>query len=362
MSPIDERVRGAVARVTAWMADHGAEVIVQNLAEGADDEAIARVEAAIGAPVPAALAALWRLHDGQLEEMNGFVEHYDLCSTDGALGAREDALAAIGFARESPSWWARSGGTDAELASDAWLPFAARDSDTLAVEARSGRVFRVDHDDSPAFLALSFEAWLEAYAARVEGDDYAVEEGFGEAYLALRDRAAERRAAEVAERRDAHERMRRSVPLGEQMAAAVAKGDPERAAEVIEDARAAGDEALAAAVARLFEGAADPRFVAAALRTSLRAVRLDAPAWARVAIGGALLGNNAIRDVALGRAKGLSMEALGAIARRLDGAPARDRAGIEAVIEALRASAPPDATKDERGFFARLFGGKKPGA
>ena len=106
---------------------------------------------------------------------------------------REDAA---NLCSANASWWARSGGTDEELASDHWIPFAGRDSDLLAVHGVSGRVFACPHDDNFEVIADSFAAWLDAYAARVEADDYVVEEGFGDYYLATRDRAAEARQAD----------------------------------------------------------------------------------------------------------------------------------------------------------------------
>jgi cell wall assembly regulator SMI1 len=93
------------------MNDHGAPLLVANLAPGASPEAIAEGEAGFGVVLPPDLRELWALHDGQIEEGNGFVESYNLLSLKWALAQQETVLMCIEFARESPQWWKDSGGT-----------------------------------------------------------------------------------------------------------------------------------------------------------------------------------------------------------------------------------------------------------
>jgi len=183
-----EGIRLAIERISRWMNEHGAPLLVENLAPAASAERLAEAEAEFGMAFPSDLRAMWSLHDGQREEGNGFIEAYNLLSVQWALAERETVLMGIEFARESPDWWEDSGGTTEELHSNQWLPFAAQDSDSLVVHGLTGRVFQCDHDDSPKLLAPSLGEWFLRYADRVEANDYAVEEGFGDYYLSLRDR------------------------------------------------------------------------------------------------------------------------------------------------------------------------------
>lgn len=298
-----EGLRSAVARIRAWMVAHDAPLLSENLAGGASDEQLAQVEAKLGAPLPDDLRDLWRLHDGQRTWGNGFVESYDLLSTVRALDEHETLLAGLAFARANASWWEPSGGTAEELASDCWIPFAGRDSDLLAVHGISGRVFACPHDDSFRVIAGSLGEWLDAYAARVEADDYEVEEGFGDYYLAERDREAERWDQERAAREAAKAQMRSTTPLLEQLRTALAARDEERCTEVVADALATGDAAVQRRVIDvLFTEMREARFLAGALRTLLNKVTLSADRWDKIAEGGAALGNNAVRDVARSRA------------------------------------------------------------
>lgn len=298
-------IRDAITRICAWMVAHDASLLAENLADGASPEEVARAEAQLGAPLPDDLRQLWLLHDGQEEWGNGFVESHDLLSIAQAQGERSTLHAGLAFARANASWWARSGGTAEELASDHWIPFAGRDSDLLAVHGVSGRVFACPHDDNFAVIADSFAAWLDAYAARVEADDYVVEEGFGDYYLATRDRAAEARQAERAAQEAAKAEMRRTTPLLEQLRAALAAHDEGRCTEVVGDAIGDGDgdaDVTGAILDLLFAEARDSRFLAATLRTLLNKVTLTAKRWDEIAAGGEALGNNAIRNLARARA------------------------------------------------------------
>jgi hypothetical protein len=333
-----DRIRAAFERISRWMNGHGAPLLVENLAPGATPERLAQAETDFGVALPPDLRALWSLHDGQREEGNGFIEAYNLLSVPWAIAQQETVLLCIEFARESPELWADSGGTMEELESDHWLPFAAQDSDSLVVHGVTGRVFRCDHDDSPKLLAPSLGQWLDAYAGRVEADDYEVSDGFGDYYLELRDREAELREQEHARRQAEHERMRRETPLSEQLRKAIADRDERRGSEVLRDLLDRGDgDAFTSAVTLLFAGDLDARFVAGALRPLLSAVTLTPDQWVEVAIGGALLGNNAIRDVALARAAGLSAARLRRLERAAAAASPDERDALEGVLQGLRA-------------------------
>ncbi len=236
-----------------------------------------------------------------------------------------------------------------ELASDHWLPFAGMDSDALVVHGVTGRVFECNHDDTPMLVAPSLLSWLEEYASSLEADDYALEPGFGGMYLAKRDREAERREQERAEKQAAHDRYRQQTPLHDQFREALAALDEDRCVEVLEDALARNEkDAFHAAVAMLFSAGPEPTFVAAALRPHLSFVDLTPDQWVDVAVGGVLLENNAIRRVAESGCKGASADRLNRLAETVRQAPERRRRDLEALYQKLR---------DERpgGWIARLL-------
>jgi cell wall assembly regulator SMI1 len=358
-----EGIRLSFERISRWMSSHGAPLLVENLADGATPERLANAEAELGWALPSDLRGLWSLHDGQREEGNGFIEAYNLLSVKRAIAEQETVLIGIEYAREEPAWWKDSGGTTEELDSNHWLPFAAQDSDALVVHGVTGRVFRCDHDDSPKLLAPSLGEWLEQYAERVETDDYAVEEGFGDYFLSLRDREAERREQERAQREREHERMRRETPLLDQFRAAIAQKDEDRCIEVLKDALERDDkDAFSAAVRLLFAGDLETKFVAAALRPVLKAVTLEPDQWVDVVVGGALLGNNAVRDIGLSHAAGFSQTRLKRLAKAAAAASPGERAALNNVLQKLwamkQSDAPPPPDGHTGNWFSRFF--KKP--
>jgi cell wall assembly regulator SMI1 len=359
------RIQAALERISRWMNAHGAPLLVENLAPGAAAEQLAQAEAEFEVAVPGDLRALWSLHNGQREEGNGFIEAYNLLSLQWAVAQQETVLMCIEFARESPDKWHMTGGTVEELRSDHWLPFAAQESDSLVVHGVTGRVFVCAHDDAPRLLAPSLAEWLERYASRVAADDYAVEEGFGDYYLELRDREAERRKQDRKEREAEHERFRRETPLLDQFRKALAKKDEERCVEVLKDALDREDtEAFHAAVALLFRSKPKPEFAAGALRPVLSAVVLDPDQWVDVAIGGASRGNNAIRDVAISRCGGASVDRLKQLERAVTAAAEPEHKLLEDVLQRVRANLPGDtaaqADSPPGNWLSRLFGKRPP--
>jgi len=304
MTP-EESLAEAFEQIKAWMANHGAELLVQNLAPGASAERLRDAEAELGFSLGRELRALWSLHEGQHEEMNGFVEAFDLFTIEEALSGRDFVMYALAFLRENPRTVQESGLTQDEFLSDAWLPFAGRDADGLAVNTVSGRVFKILHDDSPPLRlhAASLVAWATQYASRVVADDYRVEEGFGDYYLELRDREAERRHEERS-RFERGERQRKAkMSVKELLEEAVSRNKEDAAQEVLERAEQTSQTALTEAIALLFAAGASPAFIAGTLRPRLNRLTLSAAEWKVVAKGGARMGNNAIRDIALARSR-----------------------------------------------------------
>lgn len=290
--------RDPFKRVRFWMYENGAELLAENLAPGADEAALDACEKRMGFPLGADLRALWAVHDGQHEEGNGFYESYDLLSSKQA--DPEDVRTFLPFLREdaSNSGVQQSGLTAAELASDSWIRIVGRDADGVAVNAESGRVFDICHDDFPAlkYGAPSLLAWLTAYADRVEADDYTVAEGFGDFYLEERDRQAEAREAA----REAEQKRRSEMPSLELLELAIEKSNDGIALQAFE--KTEGAERLAFLEA-LFE-CAPAAFATATLRPKLNELTLSQSQWFIIGEGAKVLGNNALVALADKKIKG----------------------------------------------------------
>lgn len=295
----------AFARILGWMRQkRRARKIVANLAPGATPAQLDAAETELGFPLGAELRALWSVHAGQLEELDGFVESYDLLPIDRAIAATHFLQGLIAAMRGMPRCVPESGLTAEELASTTWVTFAARDHDGLAVNTTSGRVFEIAHDDAPPLYlaAPSLVAWFTGYAARVVADDYRLEEGFGDFYLELRDREAEAREKESARLAREEKKRRAKLPPRTLLQEAIADDDPWQAQSIIEDALGSKKIDLGELIALLFEKAS-PTFLADSLRTTMYKLTLTPAQWLIVAEGGKRLGNNAVHQVALARSK-----------------------------------------------------------
>jgi cell wall assembly regulator SMI1 len=230
-----QRLTAALERIKLWMVENKAKRLVKNLAPGAADEALAKAEAQLGFPLSAELRALWSLHGGQKEEGNSFFEHRDFLDLQRALGERDHLELSVQHLRENADERAAAKIDEAELRSDHWVPFAAQDSDQLAVCTDSGRVFQCDADSPPLKLfAGSLSQYAEEYAARLEAGDYRVENDGGMCSLELRDRKQEAFDAQYAREKEEKERYRRETPLLVQVQDALAGSAPERCQELFE--------------------------------------------------------------------------------------------------------------------------------
>jgi hypothetical protein len=182
------------------------------------------------------------------------------------MSDKDDLERYLDFLREPASARAveESRMTPQELASGSWLRFAGRDSDGLAVNTVSGRIFEVCHDDAPPLhlRAPSLTSWLTGYAARVVAGDYRVEEGFGDCYLQLRDREHEARDA-ASKKADREEKARKSQMAARALVAeAIARDNPDAATAALARAQRERGDALAEAIAELFAGKAQSAFIA----------------------------------------------------------------------------------------------------
>ncbi|MBP9084665.1 MAG: SMI1/KNR4 family protein [Kofleriaceae bacterium] len=303
--PRNVQLANAIDSIKTWMLEHGASLLVENLAPGATLELLDEVEAEFGFPIPGDLRDLWRIHNGQHEELNGFVDHLDLFDTQRAISELETVLMFVEDLRESPDDWSEAGIAPTEAKSNHWIPFAGRDSDLIVVSSVSGHVFTCGKDAPPLHLiANSILQWAEEYAARVVADDYAVEDGFGDYYLALRDRQHEKCEQELAIKRAEEERYRNETPLLAQLNEALSKKDADCCRDIFKRAAAENNpELFSQAIDLLFSTKADPTLTATALQWVLSKVTLTPDQWAKVAKGGALLENNAISNFALARSR-----------------------------------------------------------
>lgn len=265
-------------RIDRWMTEHGAKAIAANLAPGAKKARLDRLEKKLGFPLGDELRALWSVHDGQRQEGLSFWHGHDLVST--AQARPEDVLRFLPLLREPASarGLRESKLRKAELGSSAWVRFAGRDSDGLAVNTESGRVFVVSHDDHPALrlLAPSITAWLRQYADALEAGAYEVDAGAVERRAPRRRRAASKKEAGTSSPR-------------ELLAEAIAKGSEERA----ERALTRSPELLATLFVK-----ASPAFVAATLRPRLNQLVLTKAQWQIIVRGAKEIENNAVRAVA----------------------------------------------------------------
>lgn len=176
-------IAAGVARIVRWMETH-APVLADNLAPGATSAELTALQKKHRLPLPDEAARLWKVHDGQLDEQNGFVGSMDLLSSAESFARRRDVLPFVAFCREHASEWCGPQLTEEEIRSDAWLPLANRDSDSIVVSGVSGRVFTCGKDAPPLeLLAPSIGAWITDYANAIEAGEYDVKPGFGDVYL-----------------------------------------------------------------------------------------------------------------------------------------------------------------------------------
>lgn len=126
-----DRMTTALNRVKAWMQSHGAEMEVDNLASGVSPEALARFEAELSA--------------GPDQAQNSFVGPFTAL-----LEAQTVAMALFYLKRGDRDAWRQAGFAAPGVESNAWIPFASRNSKhVMLVEETGGRVFTCGAKDMP---------------------------------------------------------------------------------------------------------------------------------------------------------------------------------------------------------------------
>jgi cell wall assembly regulator SMI1 len=181
-------IKTSIEHAKRWMIDHGAKVIVDNLAPGCDPGAVDALERDLGFALPSQLRELWSLHNGQHQELDGFLDSYDLFSIEQVPRERDRVLRLfvrwlLECKESDPRMWKAAALQPAE-ADERWVPFAGRDNDYLIIHAETGRVFHAGKDAPPLWLgAGSLLDWLESYVADMASGRASIEEGFGTCYV-----------------------------------------------------------------------------------------------------------------------------------------------------------------------------------
>ena len=115
------------------------------------------------------------------------------------------------------------------------------------------------------------------------------------------------RAVERAARRE------KTVPSQRELDKAIASGDHHAAMDLLDRAARLGAEALQTTVDHLFAAKPPTDFLAGAMAPVMREVTLEADQWVDLAEGAVWNGNNAVRDIAVANAKGVSKQRLAAL-------------------------------------------------
>jgi cell wall assembly regulator SMI1 len=173
-------------RLTGWMRENRVSLLADNLAPGAKPAQLVKLQGKLGFKVSPGLRALWLLHDGQRKALNGFVGPLQLLPIAWVLNERVHTLKLVARVRAEPRLAKAADLKPEELASDAWLPIAARDEVSLVVHCGTGRVFAGELTDDEAPLRLvadSVPQWLAAYADSVEAGEFEARPGLGDYHL-----------------------------------------------------------------------------------------------------------------------------------------------------------------------------------
>ncbi|MFQ3593043.1 MAG: SMI1/KNR4 family protein [Gemmataceae bacterium] len=153
-------------RIHAWL-DENAPTDYGQLRPGASAEAILAAEKSMGLKLPAAVKASYRVHDGQGNEP-GLIggEGWCLLSLKEMVACWQKWSKHVRFRECVPVAWGGAG------------DYVFLDLSPTAKPPGCVIVQRSD-TDGPAVVAPSFRLWLEDFADKLEGDEFAYSEADG---------------------------------------------------------------------------------------------------------------------------------------------------------------------------------------
>ncbi|MBN8612614.1 MAG: SMI1/KNR4 family protein [Deltaproteobacteria bacterium] len=170
-----EGMQQALDDIVEWMRDHGATSFVAKLRPPVSEAALDAAEQRIGAPLGAALRALYRWHDGQAwaDQKEPFFETLFFLDLKEALRQRPELL--DGYVRVPAGSTfadyhaAHDAIGEAALRSDDWFPFAEASFHFFAVHLGTQRVIRIRKGDVPWLhvVAPDLPTFLGDYASRL---------------------------------------------------------------------------------------------------------------------------------------------------------------------------------------------------
>lgn len=178
-------VKDTWQRIERWLGEH-AKPLAKSLSKGATADQLQKLEASLGANLPAEFKQSLSIHDAQKDDCDfipddGIGAFYMLRSKDIPREWKQwNALLAMGEfenAKATPEkgiaagWW-----------NSGWIPFASNGGgDYLCIDLAPakggtvGQIIRVRHDDPVRdLMAISFGVWLQGLAETIEngGIDY----------------------------------------------------------------------------------------------------------------------------------------------------------------------------------------------
>ncbi len=148
-------------RLERWLAAHRKRFFTKGLRRGASEALLAKLEKALGTPLPDELRTLLTWHDGQTSASAGrFEENWLLMSAERIAAARAD----LDEGAEETGW------------SPQWVPFLDDDEgDYLCLDTTRRpapvRAYYLANTEHKA-IAPSLKAWLEDFVKALEAGQY----------------------------------------------------------------------------------------------------------------------------------------------------------------------------------------------
>lgn len=177
-----EQIAQAWATIERVLSEHLPEVVA-TLRPGASDESLHRLAEVVG-PIPDALVASLRIHDGQDNptQLLDIYDHLTFLSVDAMLDDHQMRIDVLGEDVTSTDYaWMTPDRVRAIPNSRGWLRFTASEGEGHAIDldplpdGERGQVIWLPVDGpTPAPIAASYEAWLIGLATRLDAGEFTV--------------------------------------------------------------------------------------------------------------------------------------------------------------------------------------------